>query len=145
MKARRSTVEAQQYCLSAALNIVNDIELKMSVLESKSVIRKNGDNEIKLEPYNNGYNISVDVETNWRLAEKLGIEFQGHFQIYLQPSTFFESDIAEGKGARLEYSLIFADKKTGYTNDRINVADLPEFNLATQTWVSIIREQLKRF
>lgn len=141
MKTQMLVVEAQQICLEYAKEVLNAVEITVQRNEKNGSIKPDTA-VIDFSPYNNGYSILLKAEFDWVKCEALVVNSFWH-TIYIQPGTFFDEYIEEGKGfATAEWSLPLKDS-SGYVSGRKNVASIDEFRSAARDWARMVKKQIE--
>ena len=148
MKTRKLTIEAQQICLEAAKEVLNYLEIAFADFENDNLFSE--EPTLELRPYNAGYEIKIDTCRNYEneAAKSLPAYFS---RIHIQPNTFFEDYMEEGKNAKLEYSNFFK-QATGQlhnsvpimtTSGSVGVFNMFQFAKHARNWVALIKREIE--
>ena len=139
MKTKKLTIEAQAICLTAVEEVFEELVKALTALEEDKFFRE--DPVATLRPYNDGYRIEIEAHINYDnpMYTELPALFYSPF---LQPNTFFEDYIQEGKGAYLEYGFMKPDRQ-GHSSGRADVVNLGQFKTFATAWVEGMKKQIE--
>ncbi len=114
-------IKAQEICKSAMFQSQKMLDKLFKELANKDMIEGF---TTKVSPYNNGYELKLKLDFDWKKLDEFPKEISEYLHrltsntyINLQPNTFFESYLEEGKGmASIEGRILElpSEKKAKY-------------------------------
>ena len=140
MKIKKLTIEAQQICLQEVTQVFDILANKLAAMEENNLITEA---TISLASYNSGYRIETDYRLNWESEEAREKNMPSFIpSSFLQPSTFFEDDMVEGKRAYMEYGNIKKDRQ-GHSTGRADVINMGQFKTYAAAWTEGMIKQIE--
>ena len=115
-------MKAQEICKNAIFESFVDVKKVYDNLISEGLIN---DYEYEIEPWNNGYQLKVTTEVDYKKIQTVANQnlvnfIYGNVCIFIQPNTFFNDYYTDGN-ARFECRLIKSDKdQKEYVNYQID-------------------------
>lgn len=139
------TIKAQGACKNAMFILQKDIN---NLLKRMSDVGVLANYSTKVEIYNSGYQLSIKTTMNRMQDDKSPVsEFSEYFiavnhYIFLQPGTFFEDYLEEGKGAYIEGKIIQLDKGASDVYPRYDIKSKADIDTSVKDFVKAVQDKI---
>lgn len=142
-------IKAQGACKSAIFQVQKEVDKLFNSLLKDGLIQSYSS---RVKPWNQGYEIRIDAHVDYKKVTKenadlmdLVYKLTGNTSVSLQPSTWFETDLEEGKTARLEGTTLEYNGLAKYNDKypRFDVKSKSDIDKAAKQFVDYIKDQIE--
>jgi hypothetical protein len=140
-------IKAQGDCKAAIFQAQKEVDKFLNDLMKAGFITSF---KSTVSPYNQGYELKLQVNDRemWKKKDPTPQEdfvlnwVSANGYIYLQPSSFFQGNFEEGKGAYLEGVVFQMEEKGKREYPRYDVKEKGDITKATKEFVKVISDQI---
>lgn len=147
-------IKAQEVCKDAIFMAKRQIDEFYNFVQKENML-KNFTFSSKIEPYNNGYQLAYKTKWDWAsfrepesypLAKKIGMIIDANGYVYLQPVSFFESNLQESGKSHIEGKTFIIEKDQPYeiTYPKYLITKKDDLKKIPKLFNDALKESLKK-